>query len=354
MYKRIVVKIGSGVIAENGTLSEAALKRIADQTIELSKRGIEVVLVSSGAIATGKSLVKLSGADETALRQVYAAVGQVGLMSRYTDVFKQRGYHCAQVLVTKSDFRDRMHYQNMKYCFENLLKEGIIPIVNENDTVAISQLVFTDNDELAGLIAAQLSADAVIFLTSIGGVMTVEGDDGQRVVPEIRTEDIPLFEKHITAFKSKTGRGGMHTKFAVAKRLMGQGITAHIANGKRDNTVVDIIDGKPLGTKFVSTKKLSAVKRRLAYAEGLTAGFVYVNQGAKDALCSKKSVSLLPVGVTKIEGNFKKGDAVEIRGENGHRIGFGITQYDAKEADEVKGKKSVRALIHYDYLLIVC
>lgn len=354
MYKRIVVKIGSGIIAENGVLSERALSGIVEQAAALQERGVEVVLVSSGAVATGKNLVTLSGTDDIAMRQVYAAVGQVGLMSRYTALFKERGYQCAQVLVTKSDFRDRMHYQNMKSCFENLLKEHIIPVVNENDTVAASHLAFTDNDELAGLIAAQLSADAVIFLTSVGGVMTHEGDDGQRIVPEIRTEDIPLFEKHITAYKSKTGRGGMHTKFSVAKKLMEQGITAHIANGKRDNTVLDIVDGKLLGTKFISTKKLSAIKRRLAYAEGLTAGFVYVNQGAKDALCSKKSVSLLPVGVTKIEGNFKKGDTIEIRTEDGKRVGFGVTQYGAREADEVKGTKGVRALIHYDYLLITC
>jgi glutamate 5-kinase len=273
-------------------------------------------------------------------------------MSRYADLFKEHGLHSAQVLVTKSDFRDRNHYQNMKNCFENLLTEHIVPIVNENDTVATSHLVFTDNDELAGLIASQLSADAVIFLTSIGGVMASEGDDGNRVVPEIRTEDIPLFEKHITEQKSSSGRGGMHTKFGIAKKLMAQGITAHIANGKRDDSVIDIVAGKPLGTKFILTKKLSAVKRRLAYAEGLTAGFIYVNAGAKDVLLSKQSVSLLPVGVTKVEGNFKKGDAIEIRSDDGSRIGFGITQYDAKEADEVKGKKGARALVHYDYLLV--
>ncbi|OGG52394.1 glutamate 5-kinase [Candidatus Kaiserbacteria bacterium RIFCSPLOWO2_12_FULL_53_8] len=347
MYKRLVVKIGTNVISRNDRLAEDVVQDIVNQVVGLRAQGIEVLLITSGAIATGKGLVALHGASATAERQVFAAVGQIGLMSLYSKFFDAKGHRCGQVLVTKGDFRDKQHYANMKSCFENLLRENIIPVVNENDAISISKLVFTDNDELAGLIASQLDVDAVIFLSSVNGVLKEEV-----TIPEIREEDIASFERYVTDTKSTGGRGGMLTKFAIARRLMAHGITVHVVSGKRGHVLIDIVEGKPLGTKFVPTKKISAVKRRLAYSEGLSVGVVYVDAGAEKVLRSGKSNSLLPVGVRKIEGEFKKGDTIEIRNEAGKKLGYGVAQYGADEAGILVGKKGARALIHYNYMVI--
>ncbi len=348
MHKRIVVKVGTKVMTEDGRLSEAVLQGIVDQVAALKKQGMDVIVITSGAVATGKGLLGQTPSDSVAQRQVFAAVGQVGLMTLYAKLFEKYGYRCAQVLVTKGDFRDKQHYANMQNCFENLLQENIVPIVNENDTVSISELVFTDNDELAGLIASQLNVDAVVFLTSVDGVMTGSGS----VVPEIREEDMGSFEADINDTKSAGGRGGMKTKFTIAKRLMAHGITVHIANGARANIVLDVAEGKPVGTTFVPTKKISAVKRRLAYSEGLAVGTVYVDKGAEKILTAKKSASLLPVGVVRLEGAFKKGETVEIRSEDGRKLGFGVAQYDASEAASQIGRKGGHALIHYNSMVI--
>ena len=348
MYKRIVVKIGTKVITENGVLSEQAVERIVDQVAALRKKDIEVVVVTSGAVATGASRVSLTRAHDVQARiSVLAAVGQIGLMSLYERLFGERGFQCAQILVTKGDFRDREHYANMKNSFANLLGEKIIPIVNENDAISIGKLGFTDNDELGGLIASQLNVDAVLFLTGVDGVLK----DGA-VVPEIREEDTVAFEKEVRDTKSDGGRGGMLTKFAIARRLMAHGITVHIVNGKKDQSVIGVVEGKALGTRFVPTKKISAVKRRLAYSEGLAAGTVYVDKGAEKILLAKESASLLPVGIRKIEGDFKKGETIEIRNEGGKKLGFGIAQYDAETAAPLLGKKGAKALVHYNYLVI--
>ncbi len=351
-YKRIVIKIGTGVITKNlpvpqggSALDEEVIRGIVSQVAHLRKGGVEAVVVTSGAGAAGQALLKreISG---HAKRQVASAIGQIELITLYKKFFDKAGYLSAQILVTKEDFRDRGHYANMKTCFENLLRENVIPIVNENDPIAASGVSFTDNDELAGLVASQLNAEAVIFLSSVPGVLI----DGA-VVPEIYAHELDSYEKHIGE-KSKTGRGGMRTKFAIAKTLMAQGITAYIADGRAQSVIVAITDGKSVGTKFVPGKKLSGVKRRLAHSDGLAAGVVYVNQGAEEALRSKTFKSLLPIGVLQIEGEFKKGDTIEIRNKDGKKIGSGVAKSGAKEARALVGTKGAKALVHYDYLFV--
>ncbi len=350
MYKRVVIKIGSGVITKDGRLAEDVVAGLVEQVAALRTRGVEVLIVTSGAVVTGKSILSERGMSESIPdRQALAAVGQIGLMALYAKLFNEQGMHCAQVLVTKGDFRDHQHYINMKNCLENLLQRDIIPIVNENDAIAITELIFTDNDEVAGLIASLLNAEAVVFLTSVDGIL--EQETGT-VITEIHPDAAQSFESHITNVKSATGRGGMHRKFEIAKKLMAQGIAAHIANGAKKDVVEDIIEGRKIGTTFIPDKKASAPKRRLAYAEGLSAGAVYVDNRAEDILLSKKFVSLLPVGVVKVEGQFKKGDTIEIRNESGKKLGFGVAQYDAEKAKELRGRKGGRALIHYDYMFI--
>ncbi|MBI3573665.1 glutamate 5-kinase [Candidatus Kaiserbacteria bacterium] len=353
MLKRIVIKVGSGVITDNGNLDEGAVRAIVKEVAELLGKGTEVVLVTSGAVATGKGVLGVtSPSGSMAERQVFAAVGQVGLMSLYAKLFQEHGYRFAQILLTKGDFRDKEHYANIKEGFENLLKAGIVPVVNENDAIAIHKQGFSDNDELAGLIAGQLNPDAVLFLSTIDGVLMKGADGKETVVREIRTDDIAEYARFITKTKSSSGRGGMETKFRIAKKLMDQGIATYIINGKKEGVIATAAEGRAVGTKFIPEGKLSAVKRRLAYSEGFSTGSVYVNAGAEEILMSKKSVSLLPVGVTKIEGAFKKGDVIDIRNESGEKLGIGIAQYDAAKAEEGKGKKGGRALVHYDSMLI--
>jgi len=354
MYKRVIVKIGSGVISKEGRFDAQVVEHIVEQIVSLNKIGVEIVLITSGAVATGRGILKLNDkVDSIVQKQVFASVGQVKLMSFYADIFGKYGYTCAQVLVTKEDFRDRRHYLNMKNCFENLLQDNVIPVVNENDVIAITELIFTDNDELAGLIASQLNADAVIILTSVDGVFDGNPNNPKsQVISEIDFAKYSLFEKYITADKSAFGRGGMYTKFGIAKKLATQGVATHIVNGKKQNVIVDVIRGKFVGTKFISNRKLSAIKRRLAYSESFSKGVVYVNKCAEDILLSKKVASLLPVGVVMVKGEFEKGDVIEIRNEEKKKLGFGITQYDSKKATDSIGKKRVRALIHYDYIFL--
>ena len=345
MYKRVIIKVGTSVISEAGMLHYAVLEKLVYQIVQLHKNAVEVVLITSGAVAAGRELLVSNVSAGTT--QVFASVGQIRLMSSYLELFNKEHIQCAQVLVTKSDFRDREHYANMKKNFEDLFRAGIVPVVNENDAIAIHEIGFSDNDELAALIAAQLNADAVVFLSNVDGVLA----DGN-VVNEVEEKDVTALEKHISHERSAEGRGGMKSKFSLAKKLMGQGIAVYVANGRGPSTIVDIVEGKSVGTKFIPKGKLSAVKRRLAYTDGLSVGAVYVDKRAEEILISKKFVSLLSVGVTKVEGDFKKGDTIEIRNESGKKLGFGVAQYDAGKAEEAKGKKGGRALIHYDYMFI--
>lgn len=350
MYKRIVIKIGTGVITEADRLNEKVMREIVRQIAHLRRSGVESIVVTSGAVAAGKVAVISNDARKDD-RQVYAALGQPVLMGVYAKLFREEGFAPAQVLVTKEDFRDREHYRSMKECFENLLRGNIVPIVNENDVIARHALSFSDNDELAGLVASQLDAEAVIMLTSVDGVLS-DSDGEKKLISEVSLAEVDSFEEHVTHMKSQGGRGGMRRKFEIAKRLMAAGVTTYIANGTKENIIVDLVEGISRGTKFVPDKKLSGVKRRLAHSEGLSLGSVTVNKGAEEILLSGEFKSLLPVGITEVEGDFKKGDTIEIQNEKGKRIGYGVAQYGHEKAKELKGKKGGRALIHYDYLFV--
>lgn len=247
--KRIVIKIGTKVIStESGTLDEEFLAHAVEQIAMLRKVGMQVVLVTSGAVGAGKSLLSLQDIkSEVVQKQVFAAVGQVQLMTVYARLFAKYSYHCAQVLATKEDFRDEQHYKNMQNCFEGLLLDSVIPIVNENDVVATTELLFTDNDELAGLVAKQLKADSLIILTGTDGIV----DDAKKTIPEINSSNVEAVAKYITPDTSAGGRGGMASKFAVAKELSEKGISVHIVNGKKENILLDVVEGKKVGTHFI-------------------------------------------------------------------------------------------------------
>ena len=242
--KRIAIKVGSNVLTRtDGTLDITRMSALTDQIAELHRRGVEVILVSSGAVASGRSEVHPDmELDSVAARQIFSAVGQAKLMNRYYDLFRSHGISCGQVLTTKSSLEIPQHYENQKGCIESLLSCGIIPIVNENDTISITELMFTDNDELSGWMAEMMSCDMLIILSNIDGVY--DGDPSEpssALIPVISPEKDDL-DGYIQISKSSFGRGGMHTKCSVARRLAAGGMPVVIANGKRDNVIVRVID----------------------------------------------------------------------------------------------------------------
>ena len=254
--KRITVKVGSNVLTRpDGTLDITRMSALTDQVAELHRRGMEVILVSSGAVASGRSEVHPDmELDSVAARQIFSAVGQAKLMNRYYDLFRSHGIACGQVLTTKSSLEMPQHYENQKRCMEALLGCGIIPIVNENDTISITELMFTDNDELSGWMAQMMSCDMLIILSNIDGLYDGDpSDPSSSLIREVLPESEDLTEC-IQEAKSACGRGGMHTKCNVARRVTAEGMPVVIANGKRDDVILRIIDSDPSlpCTRFVS------------------------------------------------------------------------------------------------------
>lgn len=354
-YRRLVVKIGSNVLTQdNGLPDLTRMAHLVAQIVQLKAQGREVIVVSSGAVAAGRSLITVPAqADAVRSRQLLAAVGQVKLLSTYAELLGRHSLLCAQVLVTKEDFRDRQHYLNMRNCFQELLQQDVIPIVNENDVISVTELMFTDNDELASLIAAQLDADALIILSNVDGIFT--GDPrlpGSELIREIAPADTG-FEQFITAQRSQFGRGGMLTKCHMAHKVAKLGISVHIANGTTADILPGVLAGTARSTWFRPSKTASGKKKWLAHAQSAVKATVRVNAGARAALSTPgKAVSLLPVGIMAIEGEFRKGDIVQIADESGLPLGLGIAEYGLDKALERLGHQHQRPLVHYDYLFL--
>lgn len=351
--KRIVIKVGTNVITrEDGMLNEQIIKQLALQIAEIKKNGYDVIIVSSGAMAAGRTFAPpYCNPNKVIHRQLLAAIGQVELIHTWSLVFEDYGSICAQVLATKEDFRSRRHYLNMKNCFEALLQDKVIPIVNENDVVSVSEIMFTDNDELAGMIASMLDAESLILLTNVDGLF--DGDPknpASKIIQEIDPQKTN-FEDYVQKTKSEFGLGGMLTKSRIAKTLSSIGTTTYIANGKQENVITDILKGEKIGTKFVPQKKVSKVKKWVALAKGYEKGTIYVNEKAEKILKQKVS-SVLPVGVIKVEGNFEKGDIIKVLSEQGRFLGLGKAEYSSEKANELIGKAHEKPVIHYDYLFI--
>lgn len=355
MNKKIVIKIGTNVLTkDDGTLDLNVIENIIDQVTELKKQNIDIIMVSSGAMGAGRTMISLPKSySDITKRQILSSVGQVKLMETYKNLFSKHNYICAQVLSTKEDFRDRHHYLNMRNCFEALLHDQIIPIVNENDVISVSELMFTDNDELAGLIAAMMDVDKLILITCVDGLF--DKDPKEKDAKIIKKID-PIkdnFKKFIAPTKSIMGRGGMITKGQVAAKLSKLGIPTHIINGKKERALIKLLKGEDIGTTFTKQKKISSVKKWIAHSKGQEKGKVFINKQAVEILTSKERiVSLLPVGITKISGQFEKGDVIEICSPEEKSLGLGIAQYDSKKAKKIIGQKNKRPLIHYNYLYL--
>lgn len=257
-------------------------------------------------------------------------------------------------MATKEDFSTRRHYLNQRNCITTMLENGIIPIINENDAISVNELMFTDNDELSGLVATMMGCHKLIILSNIDGIYSgnpASPDSKLFTTIDIKKDNI---ENCIQTSKSATGRGGMITKYNIARKVSEEGIEVIIANGKRNNILVDLVKRvKVPATHFIpSDKPIKSIKKWIAHSESFTKGEVYINDGAKEALLGDKAVSLLPVGVIKIIGNFEIDDIVRIMDESGQQIGVGRIAYNSEKAKEIIGKNNKKAIIHYDYLYI--
>ncbi len=354
MGQRITIKVGSNVLTgSEGTLDEQNLERIVNQLVELRKQSVEVILVSSGAVAAGRGHLKNGKhLDTVSSRQLFSAVGQVHLINTYNKLLAKNNLSCAQVLVTKEDFRDRVHYVNLKNCISVLLNHGIIPIVNENDTISVNELMFTDNDELSGMIAAMTGSESLFLLTNVDGIYTGNPADKESVLIEDVNETKDL-SSYISATRSDFGRGGMITKYRMAQKVSKQGINVYIANGRRDFICLDILNENEVPrTRFHSNVKKSTVKRWIAHSDGFEKGKLVVNSGALEALIGPQATSLLPVGIVNIEGDFLKGDIVKIVDDQGRKVGLGKAMCNADTARQKMGVKGEKPIVHYDYLYL--
>ena len=354
--KRITVKIGSNVLTRsNGTLDVTRMSALVDQLATLHKLGIQLVIISSGAVASGRSELQINKKlDSVEQRQLFSAVGQAKLINRYYELFREHGISVGQVLTTKENFGTRRHYLNQRNCMQVMLDNKVIPIVNENDTISVSELMFTDNDELSGLIASMMDMQTLVILSNIDGIYNgLPSDPNTTIIPEIRKDqDI---SSYIQTSKSTFGRGGMLTKIGIARKIAEEGIEVIIANGTRDNILIDLLtqSGNTPCTRFVpSTTNVSSVKKWIAHSEGFAKGAIYINANAEKVLCGNKAVSLLPIGIERIEGDFEKDDIVQIIGPKQMLLGVGKTNIDSEKARNLIGKKGQKPIIHYDYLYL--
>lgn len=357
LVKRIVVKIGTNVLTDDQShLDEAMITQIVAQIAAIKQQGIEVIVVSSGAVGAGRSMVKISDqVSRVVRRQVLASVGQIKLMNTFLVNFAKHDLFCSQVLATKEDFRDRQHYLNMQQCLLALLRDNIVPIINENDVVSIAELMFTDNDELAGLVAAMCNADALFILSNVDGVFDgPPSEPSSKLLKKILPND-RLAIRDLGKTKSAFGRGGMQTKLRMVQKTAQLGVDCFIINGKEPNILRKALSPKPEerpGTFIPASNKLSNIKKWIAIQDEKDRPAVIINAGAAHRICNEGASSLLPVGIIEVIGNFAKGDIVEVRNESGEKIALGLSQYGSDTAKQHAGQRGKKALIHYDYLYI--
>jgi glutamate 5-kinase len=344
-YKRIVVKIGSSLFCEGDF---TAFNALAAEVADLTKRSRkEMIVVSSGAIALGMSILKLEDRPkEMYMLQVAAAVGQNEVIDRYRKVFKHKGCNVAQILLTREDTKHYERRLNARNTLNALLKYGIIPVINENDTVSTDEIKFGDNDLLSALVSRLISADLLIILSDIDGLL----DEDKKVI-RIVNQITPQIKALACPTNKKACVGGMITKIEAAKITMASGIPCVVANGRRANIIASVIkEPEKYGTLFIAKERLSERKHWIAFGTRLK-GKIIVDEGAKSALLNKKS--LLSVGIAAFEGNFDSGDIVSLSDKQNWEFARGKVRLGSKELDKVKGKRSDKEVIHCDNIVIL-
>jgi glutamate 5-kinase len=361
--KRIVVKVGSSSLTTaEGGIDTQRVNIIVDALAKHKNAGHEIVLVSSGAIAAGLSPLGLSARPkDLALQQAVASVGQGLLVHRYSESFGKHGITVGQVLLTAEDMSRRSHYRNAQRTFAKLLELGVIPIVNENDTVATDEIRVGDNDRLAGIVTHLINAEALVLISDVEGLMTAPpGDANSKLISEVKSFDDISDAQIGSALISGVGTGGMRTKVQAAQIATAGGVPTIVTSAINLNSV---FDGKDVGTVFHPSKdKLSARALWLAHATDVR-GSISIDQGAVIAVTEKRA-SLLLAGIKNIKGEFEVGDAVEIVSESGKVLGRGLVNFDSTELPNLIGKNTTKLLqefgegydkevIHRDDLVLI-
>jgi glutamate 5-kinase len=339
--KRVVVKIGSALLVdeESGDIRRKWLEALCDDVADLRKGGSEVVLVSSGAIAVGRRRLGLeTGALRLEEKQAAAATGQIRLAHAYQEALARHGITCAQVLLTLDDTEERRRHLNARSTLQMLMKLDAVPVINENDTVATSEIRFGDNDRLAARVAAMISADTLVLLSDIDGLYTADPrkDKSAEFIAEVSEMSVEI---EAMAGEAPPGysSGGMVTKLAAARIAMAAGCRMLIANGRQMNPLQAVIDGAKCSWFLPQAEPKTARKRWISGALK-PAGTMTVDAGALNAL--KTGRSLLPAGVVKVEGRFERGDAVIVADLTGNEVARGLVAYNAKDAKAIMGHKS--------------
>ena len=348
---RIVIKLGTNVLrTDDGNISLPRIYTFIEDIAHLVKSGKEVIIITSGAVNMGKNRLGLDSTKGTALKQACAAIGQSKLMSIYENGFDTYGLTAAQILLTEDDFSVRERYLSLRTTFNKLLELGVIPVINQNDTVSTleimpryveddTQVCFSDNDKLSALVASELDADLLIILSDINGLY----DSNPKTNPNAKliksVEEVNDEILSLASGVSDGGRGGMETKLHAAHMVTRFGGKVLIANGKEPYVIKRIFEEQDLGTMFLpSNENLSDKKRWIGYATNIT-GKIIVNNGAKEALI-KEEKSLLPIGVIGIKNIFQKGDVVSILDENNTEFARVIVNYDSSSCEKLLGKHS--------------
>ncbi|MBA5777047.1 glutamate 5-kinase [Stappia sp. F7233] len=347
-FKRIVVKIGSALLVEDGRLKRGWLEALADDLKALAAGGAELIVVSSGAIALGRGVLKLPrGPLRLEQAQAAASVGQIALAHAYSEILGARGLSAGQILLTLGDTEERRRYLNARETVSTLLKLGAVPIVNENDTVATSEIRYGDNDRLAARVATMVSADCLVLLSDIDGLYTAPPATNPDavflpLVPVVTAE----IEGMAGAAGSELSRGGMKTKIEAAKIATGAGTVMAIASGKRQNPL-SAIDNGARATWFMAASTPGSARKAWIGGHLEPRGTLRLDSGAVRALASGKS--LLPAGVRAIEGSFARGDAVRLVDEAGNDVGRGLVAYDYPDASLILGRNSreIEAILGY-------
>ncbi len=363
--KRWVVKIGSALLTNDGQgLNKEALADWVQQMVELKNQGVEVILVSSGSVAEG--MKRLGWASRPKLLnelQAAASVGQMGLIQAYESKFAKYGIHSAQILMTHDDLSSRKRYLNVKGAMETLLEYGVVPIINENDTVVTDEIRFGDNDTLAALTANLMSADVLVILTDQQGLY----NDNPRENPNAELiSEAHVSRKDIEAMASPEGgalgKGGMYTKVMAAKRAARSGTATLIASGRAENILPRLFNGEQAGTLLIPDLQPLPARQQCLAGHLQAKGTLVLDQGAVEVL-RNSGRSLLPIGVKQVKGHFQRGEMVVCEDESGKTIARGLINYASAEADKIIGKPSKQiesilgfiedeSLVHRDNLVL--
>ncbi len=350
--KRVVVKIGSGVISTDAGLEDDRVAAISTDICRLLDLGLEVIVVSSGAISAGKGQLGITGRPQTIpQKQAAAAIGQTQIIPRYKEVFQGSDYNVAQVLLTRDDLSNRRRYLNARNTVMTLLEYGVTPIVNENDTVVVEEIRFGDNDNLSALVTSLVEADLLIILSDVDGLYDQDPVENRQAQLLSMVERItPTIDAMAGESRGNLGVGGMNSKLKAVKRASLSGVGTLIANGRTPNILSRIFAGEEIGTYFLPAQsKLTAKKHWIAFSKK-PRGKLLVDAGGERAVV-KQGKSLLPSGICGVDGGFERGDAVRLCTRDGAEFARGVISYSLAEVLQIMGKHSadIEKVLGYKY-----